>query len=136
MPHNYSSDKSKQVDWFVRKNTDVTLTLTFTASGVYNTSGLTLSCGIYRDNFLQFSPTIVNGGINGIVTLTLTNTQINVIGDQYFWKLLTSTPIDLLILQGIFKVNDFLWDGNDSNSSNSVVVDINGTDVTITIEIG
>lgn len=130
----YSSDTSKQVNWYVRKNTDVTLTLTFITSGVYNTSGLTLSCGIYKNGSLQFSPTIVNGGVTGIVTLTLTNTQTNVIADQYFWKLSTTTPIDLLILQGVFKVNDFLWDGNDENASNSVVVDINGTSVAITIE--
>ncbi len=130
----FSSDKSKQVNWFVRKSMDVTLTLTFTASGIYNTSGLTLSCGVYRDGVLRFSPAIVNGGVTGVITLTLTNTQTNVSADEYFWKLSTTTPIDLLILQGIFKVNDFLWDGDDSNASNSVIVDINGTNVTISIE--
>jgi hypothetical protein len=130
----YSSDKSRQVDWYVRRATDVSLTLTMTASGAYNASLLNLSCGVYRNNVLQFSPIIVNGGVTGIVTLSLTNTQTNVSEDQYFWKLTTTTPIDLLILQGVFKVNDFLWDGEDSNASNSVVVDINGTDVTISIE--
>lgn len=129
-----SSDKSKRVDWYVRKNTDVTLTLTFTTSGAYNTSGLTLSCGIYRNNVLQFSPTISNGGASGVVTLSLSNSQTNVFEDEYFWKLSTTTPIDLLILQGVFQVNGFTWDGNNENASNSVIVDINGTDVTITIE--
>ena len=130
-----SSDKSKQVNWFIRRATDVVITLTFTASGIYNTSGLTLSCGIYQGNTLRISPSILNGGVTGVVTLTLTDSQTDIIPDEYFWKLSTTTPIDLVILQGVFQVNDFLWDGNNENSSNSVIVDINGTDVTISIEI-
>lgn len=130
-----SSDKSKQVDWFVRRATDTVITLTMTAGGAYNASLLNLSCGVYRNGSLQFSPVINNGGITGIVTLTLNNTQTDVLADEYFWKLTTTTPIDLLILQGVFQVNEFVWDSENSNSSNSVVVDINGTSVTILIEL-
>jgi hypothetical protein len=129
-----SSDNSKQVDWFVRRATDAVIRLTFTASGAYNTSGLTLSCGVYRNGTLIFSPTISNGGVTGIVDLTITNTQSDIEPDEYFWKLATTTPIDLLILQGIFQVNGFLWDGAE-NASGSVVVNINGTDVTISISL-
>jgi hypothetical protein len=111
---NRSSDKSRQVNWFVRRNTDAVITLTFTASGIYDTSGLTLTCGVYKTNGqLVFSPTISNGGANGVVTLTITNTQSNIVPDEYFWKLSTSTPSDLLLLQGIFTINDSLWDIND-----------------------
>lgn len=130
-----SSDKSKQVDWYVRNKTDVSITITFTASGVYNITGLTLACGIYNLNGdLVFSPAIVNGGVTGIATLSLTDTQTDLSGDQFFWKLATSTPIDLLLLQGIFQLNDYLWDGG-VNTSNSVIVNINGTNVTLSISL-
>jgi len=129
-----SSDKSKQVDWYVRKNTDVSITITFTASGVYNTSVLTLACGVYRGTNLVFSPTIVNGGVTGIVTLSATNTQTGIVEDEYFWRLSTSAPLDMVILQGTFKINDYLWDGGE-NASGAVIVDINGTNVTLTIAI-
>lgn len=131
---NRSSDKSRQVNWFVRKGTDAVISLTFTNAGAYNTSGLTLTSGVYKTNgTLVFSPTVNNGGASGIVTLTVTNTQTNINPDEYLWKLSTTTPIDLLLLQGIFQVNDYLWDAGTDNESGSTTVNINGTTVTITI---
>jgi hypothetical protein len=134
MISNKSTDKSKQVNWIVRKATRVVLTLTFTASGAYNTSGLTLSSTVYDSNdSTLLSPTIVNGGVTGIVTLTLTNTQTNVVASEYFWMLKTTTPLDQVLLQGLFKVNDFTFDSEGDSDTGSVIVDISGTSVTISM---
>jgi hypothetical protein len=122
------------MNWFVRKGTDAVISLTFTNGGAYNTTGLTLTGGIYKTNgALVFSPTVVNGGATGIVTLTVTNSQTAINPDEYFWKLATTTPIDLVLLQGIFQVNDYLWDAGTDSESGSTTVNINGTTVTITI---
>lgn len=133
---NRSSDKSQQLNWVVRKNTDAVISLAFTNGGAYNTSGLTLISGVYKTNgTLVFNPSIVNGGATGIVTLTITNAQTAINQDEYFWKMTTTTPIDLLLLQGIFQVNDYLWDAGTDNESGTTTVNINGTTVTITIAL-
>lgn len=128
--HNFSSDKGKQLDWTVRRSTDITLTLTFAS---YNTSVLTLTSFVYSGDNVVITPVIANGGITGIVTLALTNTQTNVEENEYFWVLKTSTPVDQVLFQGIFKVNDFTFDSENDNSTGSTTLDINGTSVTVSI---
>lgn len=128
--HNKSSDKSKQLDWTVRRATDVILTLTFAS---YNTSGLTLTSFVYLGDNVVITPSIANGGITGIVTLTLTNTQTNVVENEYFWVLKTNTPVDQFLFQGIFKVNEFTFDSENTRSTGSTTIDINGTSVTVSI---
>lgn len=122
---NRSSDKSRQVNWVVRKNTDAVISLAFTNGGAYDTSGLTLTAGVYKTNgTLVFSPSIVNGGVTGIITLTITNAQSNITSDEYFWVLRTTTPSDKVLIQGIFQVNDYIWDCGESTSSATVTINL------------
>ena len=129
-----SSDRSQQVNWTVRQGTDVTLTCTFTSSGAYDLSSYTIAATVsdLKGNTV-LSPTVSNGGANGILTLTLTNTQTNLTGNQYFWNLSITDPVDFCLINGIFEVNDFVWDSENTNNTGTITVDISGTTVTISI---
>ena len=129
-----SSDRSQQVNWYVRKNTDVTLTLTFTSSGAYDIAALTFLPRVYNlSGITILTPSQVNGGANGILTLSLTNTQTNITADEYWWRLDITDPYDYAIINGTFQINDFVWDSGNENNTGSISVDINGTAVTISI---
>lgn len=129
-----SSDRSQQVNWTIRQSTDVTLTLTFTSSGAYNIAALTFVATVsdLKDNTV-LTPTVTNGGATGILTLGLTNSQTNITGNQYYWDLNITSPYNYTLINGIFEVNDFVWDSENTNNTGSISVDINGTTVTISI---
>lgn len=132
MPYLKSSDISKQIDWYIRKKTDITLTLTFTATGAYDLSSYTISSTVRNlSGTTMLTPSLVNGGATGIITLSITDTQSNIPQDEYFWSLSITDPDQYMLINGRFIVNDFTWDSEQTNSTNSVIVDIGGTNVTI-----
>jgi hypothetical protein len=144
MPISIYSDQSRQANWFVRKKTDVTLSITVTQSSVaYDLSTTTFIAEFFQVNgivpFLTLTQGsgITNGGATGIVTLALTDTQLDLIPNQYFWKLRTTAPTDYLWLNGVFQVNDYVWDG-DGNSSATIDLTVgnNNIDLALTLAGG
>ncbi len=141
MPTNIYSDQSRQANWFVRKKTDVTLTLTVTQSSVaYDLSTTTFIAEFFQVNglvpFLTLTQGsgITNGGVTGIVTLALDNTQLDLVPNQYWWKLRTTAPTDYLWLNGVFQVNDYVWDG-DGNSSAAIDLTVGNNNIDLALTI-
>lgn len=139
---NIYSDQSRQVNWVVRQNTDVTLTLTVTESAVaYDLSSSTFIAEVFKIGnetailTLTQGSGITNGGVTGILTLSLTNTQLNITADQYWWRLRTTAPTDYVWFNGVFDVNNYLWDGN-ANASASIALTIGNTNVDLALTVG
>ncbi len=140
------SDQSRQLNWFVRQNTDATLTLTITqGAAAYNVSGYTYTAEFFNVNDLTTPITgltltqgsgITNGGASGILTLALTDTQLALLPNQYFWRLrsVDGSAIDNLWLNGIFQVNGYVWDGN-TDSSAAIALTIGGDNINLAITI-
>lgn len=138
---NIYSDQSRQVNWVVRQNTDVSLTLTVTNNAAaFDISSYTF----IAEMFTIGNPTailtltqgagITNGGATGILTLALTNTQLNITADQYFWRLRTTAPTDYMWFNGVFDVNNYLWDGN-ANSSATIDITIGDTNIDLALTL-
>ncbi len=130
-----TSDLSQQVNWTVREKTDCSLTLNCLVSGVaHDTSAFTFVAEFYKvgatSPFLSINPT--NGGVTGVITIPVTDTQLTITPEQYWWKLKTTAPTDNLWFQGIWKVNGYLWDGA---SSSSASVSLTIGDTTIDVEL-
>lgn len=131
------SDLSQQVNWVVREKTDCSLSLAITLSSVaYDIATYTFIAEFYKVGvatpFLSVNPT--NGGATGILTINLTDTQLTIIPDQYFWKLKTTAPTDNLWFQGVFTVNGYIWDGA-SNSTTTVALTIGVTTLNVSLSI-
>ena len=133
------SDQSRRVDWTVREDTDATLTLTVTDGGsAYDLSSTTFVCEFFATNsstpFLSLTQGsgLTNGGAAGTLVITLTDTQLNLSPNQYFWKLRTTAPTDYLWFNGIFTVNGYTWEGGtDYNVSVALTVANNEINVTL-----
>lgn len=133
------SDQSRRVDWTVREITDATLTITVTDGGAaYNTSSTTFIAEVFKIGSttalltLSQGSGITNGGATGIITLSLTDTQLTLTPNEYFWKLRTTAPTDYLWLNGKFTVNGYTWDGGtDSTATIALTVGNN----TISLEL-
>lgn len=136
------SDQSRQVNWNVREDTDASLTLTVTlASVAYNLSSYTFIAEFFKvsDRVTPFltlnqGSGITNGGASGIITISLTDTQLNLDPNEYFWKLRTTAPTDNLWLNGKFVVNGYLWDGSTDSSAN-ILLTIGGDNLSIALTI-
>ena len=118
------SDQSRQLDWYVREKTDATLTINITENSVaFNISSYTFIAEIFAVGgatpilSLTQGSGITNGGASGALTLALTDTQLTITPDQYFWKLRTTAPSDYLWLNGKFIVNGYVWDGDESSTA-------------------
>lgn len=126
MPTFNSSDRSSQVDWFVRRGTDASLLLTFTQGGaVYDTSTLVITTTVKTvGGLVVATPSIVNGGVTGLVTLSLNNTQTDLVENEYFWsvKLQTAALYDMMMINGKFVINDFLWDSENSFTDSTLQI--------------
>lgn len=139
MSVNIYSDQSRNVNWTVREKTDATLTVNVTLSDVaYNISSYTFIAEFFKigttSPFLTLTTGsgITNGGATGILTIALTDTQLTITPDQYFWKLRTTAPTDNLWFNGEFYVNGYVWDGG-SDSTVTVALTIGNT--TISLEL-
>jgi hypothetical protein len=127
MPTFKSSDRSSRLDWVIRRAQDVELLLTFTSGGsAYDTTNATITAEIKRGTTVVLTPTIVNGGVTGLVNLQLTNTQTDITGDQYFWSIKIQNPagFDMMMINGIFHINEFLWDSENINQDSTVQITI------------
>jgi hypothetical protein len=75
---------------------------------------------------------LTNGGAAGTLVITLTDTQLNLSPNQYFWKLRTTAPTDYLWFNGIFTVNGYTWEGGtDYNVSVALTVANNEINVSL-----
>lgn len=135
------SDQSRRVDWTVRQKTDATLTLTVTlSSAAFNLSSYTFIAELFEVGgttailTLTQGNGITNGGAAGTILLSITDTQLNLDADEYFWKLRTTAPTDNLWLNGAFKVNDYVWDGS-TNSSATIALTIGGDNLSLALTI-
>lgn len=133
------SDQSRRVDWTVREKTDATLTITVTQ----NSSAFDLTSYTFIAEFFKIGATtpflsltqgsgVTNGTTTGIITLALTDTQLTINPDQYFWKLRTTSPTDYLWFNGQFVVNGYVWDGG-SNYSTSVALTVAANNIDLSL---
>jgi hypothetical protein len=137
-----STDQSKNVNWRVREKTDNTLTINVTLAAVaYDISPFTFIADIFlvgsSTPFLSLTQGsgITNGGATGILTLSLTDTQLTISPDQYFWKLRTTSPTDTIWLNGQFIVNGYIWDGSTS-SSLSIAISLGDNTLSLALTLG
>src|SRR5258708_7567166 len=103
-----TTDQSQRLDWYVRKKTDATITIICTLnSAAFDISSYTFVAEVfaYGNPTPILTPTIVNGGVTGILTLSLTDTNLNIAADDYFWTLRTTAPNDNFWVNGQFTVN-------------------------------
>lgn len=136
-----TSDLSQQVNWVVREKTDSSLTLNVTlSSAAYDISSYVFIAEFYKVGsttpFLSLTQGagITNNGATGVLTIALTDTQLTITPDQYFWKLKTTSPTDNLWFNGSFTVNGYLWDGSNT-STTSVALTIGTTSVTVALTL-
>ena len=141
MSVNLHSDQSRQVNWTVREDTDATMTITCTQNSVaYDTTSYTFIAEIYKVGATSALITltqgsgITNGGATGIITLSLTDTQLNLTPGEYWWRLRTTAPTDNYWFNGKFVVNGYVWDGS-TNSEVSVALTIGATNISLAITI-
>lgn len=135
------SDQSRQLNWYVRENTDATLTITVTENSLaFNLSSYIFIWECFRVGYstpilsLTQGSGITNGGISGVLTLSLTNTQLSISPDQYYWRLRSSSPSDSIWLNGMFVVNGYLWDGG-ANSNASLSISLGANNVALSINL-
>lgn len=141
MSVNLHSDQSRQVNWTVREDTDATMTITCTTSAVAtDLSTYTFIAEFYKvggtTHFLQLTQGagITNNGATGILTIALTDTQLNLTPGEYWWRLRTTAPTDNYWFNGKFIVNGYVWDGS-TNSEVSVALTIGQTAINLAITI-
>lgn len=132
------SDQSKRVNWYVRRKTDASISITCTLNNVaVDLSSYTFVCEVFPfgSSTAILTPTVTNGGATGIVTLTLTDTQLSIIADDYFWILRTTAPSDNLWINGQFTVNSQLWD--DATTSNvDLILNLGTQNINLTFALG
>ncbi len=141
MAYTIESDKSRQVKWVVREDTDVSLTITVTlASAAYNLSSYTFIAEIFKVGgtspilTLTQGSGITNNGAAGTLVLAITDTQLNLTPDEYFWKLRTTSPTDNLWFNGIFDVKGYLYDSS-ADDSVSIALTVGGDSVSVTLTL-
>lgn len=126
MTLNSSSDTSTRLDWYVRQGDKAELLVTITKASdgtPYDLSGFTFTCTVKKRGETVISPTVTSGGSNGLVNISLTASQTSgLVEDEYFWEIKISNPILLyyLVINGIFVVNGYLWDSENSNKSKNI----------------
>lgn len=133
-----TSDQSQRLDWYVRKKTDATITITCTLnSAAFNLSAYTFIAEIFvfGNNTAILTPTVTNGGVSGILTFALTDTQLDISPDAYFWIVRTTAPTDNFWFNGQFVVNGLLWDGA-TTSTASLVVSLGTQNVNLAVTLG
>lgn len=131
------SDQSRQVDWYVRKGSDVSLTITVTENNApFDLDAFEFILEVFKvgsttpEITLNELDGLTNNGPLGTLEVEILNVNLN--SDQYYWTLKTTN--DYLWLNGKFIVNDYLFDG-DGNDSNTVTLDILTNTLTLTISI-
>lgn len=142
MPYTIESDKSRQLKWVVREDTDVSLTITVTLSGSpFNLSSYTFVAEVFKIGgttpilSLTQGSGITNNGAAGTLVLALTDTQLNITPNEYYWRLRTTAPTDNVWFNGVFQVNGYLYDSSEDNSV-SVALTIGGDNVAVTLTLG
>lgn len=141
MPTTIYSDQSQPVKWVVRESTDVSLTLTVTlSSAAYNLSTYTFVAEFFKVGsstaFLTLTQGsgITNGGAAGTIILAITDTQLTVDPNQYFWRLKTTAPTDNVWFNGVFDVQGYISDVP-SSSSATVALTIGGDTLSVALTI-
>lgn len=108
-----TSDQSKRVDWYVRRKTPASLTINVT-DGVnpVNITGWTFVAEVFQfgGSTAILTPTVAINGPTGQITLSLTDVNLTIPGDDYFWVLRRAAPTADFWLNGSFVVNSQLWD--------------------------
>lgn len=133
-----TSDQSQRLDWYVRKKTDASITITCTLnSAAFNLSAYTFIAEIFvfGNTTAILTPTVTNGGASGILTFSLTDTQLDISPDAYFWIVRTTVPTDNFWFNGQFVVNGLLWDGA-TTSTASLVVSLGTQNVNLAVTLG
>lgn len=121
-----SNDTSTRLDWYVRQGdrSELLVTITKDSDGTaYDLSGFTFTCTVKKNGVTVISPTVTSGGVNGLVNISLTASQTNSLAaDEYFWEVKISNPISLysLMINGIFVVNGFIWDSENTNKTKQI----------------
>jgi hypothetical protein len=141
MPTTIYSDQSQPVKWVVRERTDVSLTLTVTESSVaYNLSSFTFVAEFFKVGsstaFLTLTQGsgITNGGAAGTIVLAITDTQLTIDPNQYFWRLKTTAPTDNVWFNGVFDVQGYI-SNVPSSSSATVALTIGGDGLNVALTI-
>lgn len=142
MPTTITTDRSKQVFWNARRANDQSITLHFVVSAVdFDISTYTFTAGVYRQNSdtaiisLTQGSGLTNGGANGELVITFTDTQLTVNPDEYFIRVAYSVGgLNYLLLNGTFKVNDSYFDGT-VTTSQTIAVTIGDVEVTMEVTL-
>lgn len=123
-----TTDQSQRLDWYVRKKTDASITITcLVGSSAFDLTGYVFIAEVF--SFGNPTPIltmtegagITNGHATGVLVLALTDTQLNITGDDYFWILRTTAPDDTFWFNGQFTVNAALWDDATDSVVNLIV---------------
>jgi len=142
MPTTITTDRSKQVIWNARKANDQSITLLFQESSVdFDITNYTFTLGIYRqvDSTAIITLTqgsgLTNGGVNGELLVTFTDTQLDITPDEYFLRLsYVHSGNNYLLLNGKFIVNNGYWDGAVTTST-TITVSLATTEVTMNVSL-
>lgn len=141
MPTTIYSDQSQPVKWVVREKTDVSLTLTVTLSAAaYDLTSYTFVAEFFKVGnptaFLTLTQGagITNGGAAGTIILVLTDTQLTISPDQYFWRLKTTAPSDNVWFNGVFDVKGYISDVPGSSSA-TIPLTLGGDSLSVALTV-
>lgn len=141
MPTTIYSDQSQPVKWVVRERTDVSLTLTVTLSAAaYDLTSFTFVAEFFKVGsataFLTLTQGsgITNGGVAGTIVLAITDTQLTVDPNQYFWRLKTTAPTDNVWFNGVFDVEGYISDVPGSSSA-TIPLTLGGDSLSVALSV-